>query len=81
MGGTSARADVVEDLLSQSLQHSRLLGKHVQHECKGGCSLRNSNVVNKTPSSIVGQAKRTVSLPAIMILSISSRIIFGSWKV
>ena len=48
MGGTSARADVVEDLLSQSLQHSRLLGKHVQHECKGGCSLRKSNFISKT---------------------------------
>jgi len=79
MGGTSAGADVVKDLLSQSLQHSRLLGKHVQHECKGGCRLRKSNVISEALT--MRQAKRTVSLPAIMILSISSRIIFGSWKV
>ena len=62
MGGTSAGADMVKDLLSQSLQHSRLLGKHVQHECEGGCSLRNSNVVSKTPSFDRGTGQ-TYSIP------------------
>ena len=30
--GTGARANLIEDLLSQPLQHMRLLRKHIQHE-------------------------------------------------
>ena len=47
MGGTSTGTDVINDLLTQFLQHLRFLGKHIQHKGEGRGSLRKGCIISE----------------------------------
>ena len=48
MGRTSTGTDVIKDLLTQSLQHLRFLGEHIQHKGKGRGSLGKGHIISET---------------------------------
>lgn len=53
VGRTGARANTIEDLLSQPLQYLRLLRKHIQHESESRGGLRTGDVGKRPNQGVV----------------------------